>query len=58
MVTSAILIACEEGNLDALEQLVNIHRLDLNVTNAVCFVDTFNISICIQISIFNISGGD
>jgi ankyrin repeat protein len=33
VVTSAILLASEEGNLDALEQLVNIHRLDLNVTN-------------------------
>ncbi|KAI6226040.1 CAMK/DAPK/DAPK protein kinase, variant [Aphelenchoides besseyi] len=33
-ITSAILVACEEQNIDALEQLVNVHRLDLNVVNA------------------------
>ncbi|KAI6241190.1 Non-specific serine/threonine protein kinase [Aphelenchoides fujianensis] len=33
-ITSAILVACEEQNFDALEQLVNVHRIDLKVTNA------------------------
>jgi death-associated protein kinase len=33
LITSAILVACEEGNLAALEQLANVHRLSLLVSN-------------------------
>uniref|UniRef100_A0AC35G3I8 Uncharacterized protein n=1 Tax=Panagrolaimus sp. PS1159 TaxID=55785 RepID=A0AC35G3I8_9BILA len=33
LITSAILVACEEGNLAALEQLANVHRLSLQVSN-------------------------
>lgn len=33
LITSAILVACEEGNLPALEQLANVHRLSLLVSN-------------------------
>uniref|UniRef100_A0A7E4VQV6 ANK_REP_REGION domain-containing protein n=1 Tax=Panagrellus redivivus TaxID=6233 RepID=A0A7E4VQV6_PANRE len=33
LITSAVLIACEEGNLAALEQLANVHRVSLAVSN-------------------------
>ncbi|MFH4976223.1 hypothetical protein AB6A40_002932 [Gnathostoma spinigerum] len=33
LIISAVLIACEEGNLSGLKQLANLHRLNLNALN-------------------------
>uniref|UniRef100_F1KRA1 Death-associated protein kinase dapk-1 n=1 Tax=Ascaris suum TaxID=6253 RepID=F1KRA1_ASCSU len=33
LIVSAMLIACEEGNLAGLDQLVTLHRINLNIAN-------------------------
>uniref|UniRef100_A0A1I8A3N3 ANK_REP_REGION domain-containing protein n=1 Tax=Steinernema glaseri TaxID=37863 RepID=A0A1I8A3N3_9BILA len=33
LITSAVLIACEEGNLAALKELATVHRMNLDVVN-------------------------
>lgn len=35
---SAMLIACEEGNLAGLDQLAVLHRINLNIANRVIVI--------------------